>query len=202
MPDLGLEISPRITGAPPAAALEFAVVRKLTEADLPMLDLPRSTAPGALKRIGDRHHAVARNLALGMKGTEVAAITGYSIGRIDFLKSDPAFQELIEFYRTGIDRENRSNFERLSGLAADAADLLAERMEESPDDVSTGQLIEIVKVAADRSGNGPQTSSVSVNINVGLADKMKRARELARQASLPRELEGQVLDITPREAAE
>lgn len=179
---LGLEISPRIRGFS-GNPLEYAVVRELTLEDIPLLDQIKRTPQKSLKRLSNRHHAAARNIALGMKHVEVAAITGYHPNTINYLLDDPAFKELVEFYRTSIDKENRTNFERLSGIAADAADEIQERLENSPEEIPMSQLIEIVKVGADRSGNGPTSSNVQVNINVGIAERLKRAREIAQTAS-------------------
>jgi hypothetical protein len=196
--NLGLELSPRIKGFVPSQPLQYAVVRTLTPEDIPLLDLPRGpTAVKSLQRLTDRHHAAARYIAQGFKDVEVAAITGYAQNRIYLLRQDPAFKELIEFYRSSEDKERRNNFERLSGLTADAADVLQDRLETAPEDVTTGQLIEIIKVGADRSGNGPQTSNVQYNVNVGLADKLKKAREQAALASRPASqvIEGEAVEI-------
>lgn len=196
--DLGLEITPRILGRA-SNPLQPELVRALRVEDLELLALPRDTAQApALKRLSERHHAVARLLAKGMKPGEVAAIVSYTPNRIGILQNDPAFRELINFYRTDEDRELRSNFERLTGLAATAADELQDRLETEPEKISSGQLIEIVKVAADRSGNGPVTGNVNVDVRVDLASKLKAAREQARRASR----EVLTIEGTPAVAAE
>lgn len=196
--DLGLEISPRVLGRI-AAPLEVQFVRNLRVEDLDLLNLPRPKADpslGPVKRLSERHHALARLIGGGVGTSEAAAIVGYHPNRVSMLKNDPAFQELVAFYRSSADRELRSNFERLAGLTADAADLLQERLNEAPEDVSTGQLIEIVKVAADRSGNAPISTSVQVDVRVNLADKLKAAREQARRAS-----EGLVIEAEANKVA-
>jgi hypothetical protein len=183
--NLELEISPRVLGRV-AAPLEVGFVRALRVEDLELLNSPRpkmDPSLGPIKRLSERHHALARLLGTGIRPSEAAAIVGYHPNRVSILKADPAFQELIAFYRTSADRELRTNFERLSGLTADAADLLQERMQEAPEDVSTGQLIEIVKVAADRSGNAPISTTIQVDVRANLADRLKAARETARKAS-------------------
>lgn len=188
--DLGLEISPTLLGRS-AQPLTADIVRELRIEDLELLNMPRQVAQQRpLARLSERHHALARLLATGVKPGDAAAVMSYSFSRVSILQADPAFQELIRVYRSTLANEMRSNFERLSGLAADASDLLAERMENEPEKVSTGQLIEITKLGADRSGNGPQSSSVQLNINVGIADRMKKAREAARAASEPLQIEG------------
>lgn len=192
--NLGLEISPRILGQA-ALPLNYEVVRSLRVEDLELLNTPRGSSAPPLQRLTDRHHSTARLIAQGIPPGEVAAIMSFSPTRVSILQSDPAFKELVNFYRTDAQREARSNFERLSGLAADAADILQDRMENKPDDITTGQLVEIVKVGADRSGNGPQTSSVQVNVNVGLADRLKRAREIASAASEPKQIDLTAIEV-------
>lgn len=191
MNTLNLEITPRISGRVPQE-LQVEFVRALSVDDLVLLEQPRGETRPPLKRLMDRHHALARSLASGLKPSEAALVCNYSVEYVGLLKGDPTFRELVEFYRGTLEREMRSNFERLSGLAADAADILSDRMETEPEKISTGQLIEIVKTGADRSGNGPQSSSVQLNINANLADRLKSAREQARAASEPVLIEGKV----------
>lgn len=189
---LGLEISPRIMGGTPSLPLTHSFVRNLREEDIPLLDEVGARAPAqktSLKRITDRHHALARLLAQGLPVGEAAISLGYDPHRASILKADPAFQELIRFYRTSLTREQRTNFERLTGLAADAADVLSERLEETPEKVSTDALISIVKLGADRTGLGPTSTQVAVNLNANLADRMKRAREAAQSGQITIEAE-------------
>lgn len=201
--DLGnLDLTPRLRGNRPKP-LTVDFVRSLRGEDLDLLHAPRpvsSIAP--LQRISDRHRKLASMIATGSSLTVAALHCGYTTNRVSILMQDPSFLELVEFYRTDADRISRTNFERMTGLAATSTDIIQDRMETAPDDISMGQLIEIAKLGADRSGLGPQSSSVTLNINLGLAEKMKRAREAARSASAPLEIEGTVLDITPKAAAE
>lgn len=192
---LKLEITPRITGrAPMELSVEF--VRALRPEDLPLLSVEGLGAvrTNSLKRLSDRHHALARTIAAGHKLSDAAIICNYEMAYIYALQTDPTFKELVNFYRTMEDHVMRSNLERLAGVAADALDLLQERMEVKPDGVSNGQLIEIAKMGADRTCNGPQSSSVQININANLADRLKAAREKARAASVPL-IEGEALPL-------
>lgn len=166
----------------------FAEVRALERADIEMLQTERGTRAPPLKRLGDRHHALARCLASGMAETDAAIACGYVISRVSILKSDPAFKELLAFYREDTDRAYRDMHERLAGLSRDAADELHARLEEDMQadekSISIGQLLEITKMGADRTGHGPQ-SSQNVNVNVGIAAKLEQARRRVseRQAS-------------------
>lgn len=179
----------RAQNAPPSA--DF--VRPLTEADLVLLAEEKGSVPPPVKRIRDRHHALARILASGKSEGEAAAITGYDISRVSILKNDPAFRELLAFYRDNVEAEYLSLHEQLAGIATDAAILLREKIEEEPEKLSVGQLLELTKMGADRTGHGP-AQKVEHNVNVNLANRLEQARERVKNRTI---------DITPnQEAAE
>jgi hypothetical protein len=198
--NLDLEtILPRRTGRQ-AAVLTAQVLRPAEIADLDNLADTvddASAKQGLIKRLTDRHHALARAIAQGIPKGEAGAMCGYNNSRVSVLMSDPTFKELVDFYRSQQDKIFRGVAEKLSGIASDALDVLEERLEESPQEISTGQLLEIIKVGADRSGHGPQsTTTANVNIHLGLAERMEAARKQALAASQ------RVIDITPKAAAE
>lgn len=151
-------------------------VRPLEESDLCLLQEEKGSKAPAIKRISERHHSLARNLASGMAPSEAAVICGYALSRVSILQDDPAFKELLSFYRADVNASYRDLHTRLSGLALDAADELATRMEEEPENFSIGQLMEVTKMGADRTGFGPQSSSTNVNVNVDLASRLEAAR--------------------------
>lgn len=160
------------------------VVRELEGGDLALLAEEKGSETTALKRLGDRHHALARNLASGMAPGEAAIVSGYVLSRVSILQTDPAFRELIEFYRRDVTVQYRDLHQRLSGLALDAAEELSARLEDEPEKVSIGQLLEITKMGADRTGHGPQSSTTNVNVNVDLAGRLQRARERVAQRQI------------------
>lgn len=168
--------------------IQAALVRELEPADLELLAQEKGSKVPPLKRLTDRHHALARCLASGMREQDAAIACGYAPSRVSILKNDPAFKELLEFYRDSTEKIYRDMHERLSGLAADAVDELHARIEEDMQQeekkVSIGQLIEITKLGADRTGHGPQ-STHNHNVNVGLASRLENARKRlsARKAS-------------------
>lgn len=151
-----------------------AVVRELEESDMLLLAEERGTKPSAVKRLTERHHNLARNIASGMPIGDAAIFCGYTLSRVSILQGDPAFKELLTFYRDEAQRPYRDLHNRLSGIAMDAADELSTRLEEEPEKVSIGQLVELTKMGADRTGFGPQTTAL--NVNVDLAERLEAAR--------------------------
>jgi len=164
---------------------------ELSEEDLAALATERGTKPPEVKRMRDRHHALARLLAEGVSEAEASLITRYDISRISILKNDPMFQELVSHYRAMVSKEFIDMQKKLASLGMDAADILQERLEEAPDDVSTGQLMQLLTISADRTGNGP-SSKTEVNVKVGLADRLAEARQRAIAARTMR-------DVTPQD---
>lgn len=164
--------------------ISASIVRELERADLELLATEKGSKSNAIKRITDRHHALARLLARGHPPSQAAAIAGYCLSRVSVLQDDPAFRELLEFYRSEVDVAFRGVDAKLAGVASDALDLLQERLEEEPDKVSTNQLMEVVKLGADRTGFGPQSSSMNMNVNVNMADKLEAARRRVQMRKL------------------
>jgi hypothetical protein len=161
--------------------LHAEVLRELTASDIGLLATERAIKPTHVQRITDRHHALARCLASGMSVTEACLVTGYTPSRISILRGDPSFEELIEFYRQDRGAEVQDLQQKFTALAKDATTEMQERLELDPASFNVDALIDIVKLAADRSGNGPQSKTTNVNVNVNLGDRMKAARERASQ---------------------
>ncbi len=174
---MDLDTPLRLSGRAPKP-LVAEVVRELCPGDFALLATERGVEAAPLKRLGERHHALAKLLAQGTPPGEAAIVTGLSGSRVSILKADPAFQELVAFYKQKVDAEYLDMHATLAGLSLDAAQTLRDRIDEDPDAISVGQLIEVVKLGADRTGFGPK-STQDVNVHVGLAEKMQAARERA-----------------------
>lgn len=153
------------------------VVRALTRQDMKLAGTkPKVPVKvSSLKRLSERHRNLARIIASGVPVWEAASMSGYTETRISMLKSDPAFANLVRFYAENKDAIFETMYEKLSGMGSEAADLLRERMEEAPDEITTPALLDMVKVGADRTGHGPQSTNVNVNVNI--ADRLNAARK-------------------------
>ena len=139
-----------------------------------MLGEMRGIKPVSIKEVSQRHHSLARCLASGMTMAEASLATGYSPSRISILQQDELFQNLLKFYEEkGVDLFAATT-EQIAGLTTEAITTLRQRLEDDPDKVSTKDLIAAAQLAADRSGHGPQ--STNVNIDVSLSERMKNAR--------------------------
>lgn len=179
--------------------LSFAVTRDMTPVDVEVLaTMPRGQGTPPLKRLSERHHALARLIAAGTSHSDAAIIVGLHRNRVSMLMGDTSFQELVEFYRGEVTSSYLDAQAQLAGLGLDALAELRRRLEETPEEMGANLLVELVKVTSDRTGNGPSsTSKQEVSVVNDLAARMRNAREAASRA-----IDLQARDITPQGAAE
>lgn len=166
-------------------------VRELDEMDVALLQEDRGSTAPPLKRLSERHHALARCLASGMADGDAAITCGYVQSRVSILKADPAFKELLVFYQQDVTSKYLDMHGVLAGLSLDAAMELRGRLEDDMEadekKISVGQLVELTKLGADRTGFGPQSSQL--NVNVDLAGRLQAARErVALRRMAPEEM--------------
>ena len=197
--DLNLEQGGRKRPGRPALDLEVVEVGELTVEDLAALTSGGGLKAIPIKKLSERHHALARSMAAGMGQTEAAYQHAYTPTRVGMLMRDTAFIELVEHYRTIPDAMYADLHERLSGMSIDAADEITRRMEDDANrdegvdpKISLGQLRDIMVVAADRSGFGPATKSTHLHIHANLAEKLEAARKrVALMRAEPQEVENE-----------
>lgn len=191
--NLHAELGLRTVGRKPK--LVFELDHELTEEDLRRVaQAPEGdTKAPEVKKMRRRHHALAKLLAQGVKPGDAGLITGFSASRVSVLQGDPSFKDLIAIYSRDIDAKAQELHDKLFDLAVDAADELADRIENGEEELSIGQLLEIAKFGADRTGHGPSSNS-TVNVNIGIGEKMAAARERVERARQSR-----MIDITPED---
>lgn len=162
-----------------AKPLTAVQVREIDETDIVLLGEEKGSRPAPLKRLSERHHALARCLSSGMEPGAAAVTCGYAPSRVSILQADPAFQELLAFYRQDVNARYLDMHGVLAGLSVDAAMELRERLEEDigadEKKISVSQLMELTKLGADRTGYGPQSSQIVANVD--LAGRLQAARE-------------------------
>jgi hypothetical protein len=176
--NLGLEIAMAARGRKSVESVVITSHRPLTEEDAYALmeSDEKTTAPNHRKRLRTRHHEAARLMAEGKSDTEINLFTGLQPSTISVLRKDPAFKELVAHYNTVRDEKFETTHERLAALGTDAIEVIHDRLDEKPEDFDNDQLIGIIKTTTDRTGYGP-SSKQQVNVNIGIADKLQRARE-------------------------
>lgn len=149
-----------------------------------MLDESVSSPGATIRQMSRRHHALARELASGTPPGQAGVIHGYCASRVSILRADPSFRELERFYESQVNVAFAGTAERLAEITDDALDLIRNRMEEDPDDISIKDAIEIAKLGADRSGHGPQSNQTH-DIRIGLGGKLAAALERKQTMTPP-----------------
>lgn len=179
--DLGINIDNLF--AQPVPATQVQVLAPMRDSDLELLG--RGYDGQGLERITERHHALAKALASGMKQREAATLTGYAESRISILKRSPAFLDLIEMYRSAADAEFAKLNEQYAGLTKDAMLELRTRLESDPEAFSNKMLLEMLTQIGDRAGFAPVKRVESMNVNMSLSEKLALARSRLRDVTPP-----------------
>lgn len=164
------------------------LVRELILADMAELQQTPAMPTTTLKRLRDSHHRAALLLSQGLSNVDVARRTGYSPSRINTLQQDPAFQELLAYYRAQVQAHEISIVERLASLSEDTLQELHMRLDEEPESFSNKELLAIVTAALDRTGHGPTHRVESRSVSITGADLLL-LKEQARQI-----MRGEIID--------
>jgi hypothetical protein len=136
-----------------------------------------------LRRLTDMHHCIARLVAQGEAGYAIAMATGYSQSRISILKADPAFQELVEHYRSKVEEVGH---EAAVDINRKMVAVLSDSLEVMHDYVLGGDpdirnVNDIGKFVADRAGFGPASKSTNTNFTFDLAGALAAGRQRAEE---------------------
>lgn len=138
----------------------------------------RPQGAGIVKRLSQRHHRLAQCLAEGMPPGEAGVVCGYVGSRVSVLQTDPAFQALIEFYAARRQEQFVGAAKKLADVAELAIDVLHDRLEETPDEIGTTTLVEIVKTSADRTGMGPTSKHEHIHAHL-TGDQLAQLKQRA-----------------------
>lgn len=164
------ELPPR-RGGRVARRVRWQVVRVLrVPGDLPLLFERQPRPRKTLKQIRHSHHQLARLLAEGVAQEEAGLITGYSPSYISVMKTDEAFQGLIQYYVTQREIKFVDVVDRMRSLGLSTLDELQARLESEPEEWTRRELMEmaelmLVKPAAARTPM-VQNSLAPVSVNV------------------------------------
>lgn len=153
--------------------------------------------PTPLQRVTTRHKKAARLLAKGETVSQVSLATGLTVSRISILKQDPAFQEQVSVYQTEAEERVRAYddvvVEGLQNLTIDAIEELERRIAEEGEDLSSGELLSIIRQGADRTGHAPKrVEERSLTVNFG--DRLQEARKRALAAASSQIIDAEVIE--------
>lgn len=195
--DLLSELS--LDDTPPPVTKEPLYIRDLTADDIKSLSTRAAygSQPGNLiQKLRAPHHTLARLVAEGKSHPECSAITGYGVEYVSMLERDPAFRELVAYYKEQVSAAYINVHERLAVLGTTAMEILQERLTDDAQvaKLSVGALREIMNDALDRSvapskvnqgGFGPggqQDLPRAININFVSAAPLPHTGQVLPQA--------------------
>jgi DNA-binding CsgD family transcriptional regulator len=163
-----------------------ASVRDLTPADLENLRLPSHRI--AIKSIRERHHQLARLIAAGLTGREIASRLGMTENRISVLRSDPSIRELIATYRSEVHTSWREHIDAVQEFATSnlltAERMIADRLEDADITGEPLPMRDLLALTADRMDRfGYGKHATNTNINVDFAKRLEDAIARSRKAA-------------------
>lgn len=153
-------------------ALHKFTVRQIDRDEVGRLLEPRAKPDNVIAQLRDSHHKVARLLAAGLRPTEVAERSGYSLQSICRFQKVPAFQELLVHYRSVIDEafavaaDEYATLSTANMIAAERhiADTIAE-LDEKGELLPVKTALAISADKADRFGYGKKQTNLNVNVD-------------------------------------
>lgn len=167
------------TGRLPAPTFDAHYVRDLTEQDTLLLEAAAlGVKTPALKRLRDHHHKVAELQAQGHKHVDISRATGMCQSRISILQHDPAFKELVAFYKSEYLKSAVRDFDRIQMVSRSAVAELQERLDETPEQFEIRDLVKVAEFGADRTGHGP-TTNINSRSMVLTGDDLAKLKEEA-----------------------
>jgi len=141
--------------------------------------------PGVLvyQRLRATHHLLARAIAEGRGDVAAAALSGYDLAQVRGFKSDPGFKELIAYYSAQCDAIAERYSDRIAALGLAALDELQHRIETTPEEIPTKDLLRIGESLLDRTiapskggaGTKPAGSQLAIAVNVQFAQGSREA---------------------------
>ena len=108
-----------------------------------------------LTKVRSVHHQMAMYIVQGYSNVEISAMLGVTAQRIALLKSDPAFQEVLEYYQEQNRDAGASIIERLQTISLLGLEEIQDRLLDEPELLSVPQITRLVEMALDRSGHAP-----------------------------------------------
>lgn len=134
-----------------------------------------------IQNLTPKHHAIARLIADGLRDTDVAAMTGYTVVRVYQLKNDPMFKDLVDFYLSEVSAKFKDTIEMRRRVGVLAMDRLTEKLldDEIGPTLSAKSLTEIAEFALGKAGDNGNSNGnsvagpVQVNITFGKGQEAK-----------------------------
>ena len=181
MPTLS-DIIPARGAVLPPLTLEYE--RDLTMNDIARLNLAMPQGPPPIKTVRAIHHRQAMLIAQGKTVAEVARLVGSTETRIHQLEHDPAFSELVHYYKDQCTEIEFDAYRRVQNILVDILELSSTEIVDRLEDpskraaVPMGELRKLSEFAADRSIAPPKATAsnaippMKVELNFGFGTQV------------------------------
>ena len=131
--------------------LHYTLLRVLGPEDCPRLVHRQVGAevggPPLLAKLRHAHHLLAQTLAAGHTTEMASLITGFTTVRVNQLRTDPTFAELMAHYQSVEEVRGVELSARAEALGISSLDELQERMEQAPESFSKKDLMGLAELA-------------------------------------------------------
>lgn len=114
------------------------------------------------------HHHLAQLIAQGVDIVAASLVTGKSTSTIKLLIDDPAFKELLAYYKAQQEVVEGDLVKRTQTIGLLASEILQERMEESPEKFTNSELRQLLEMATTPGRGGgsvPGKGDVNIQLN-------------------------------------
>jgi hypothetical protein len=159
----------------------------------------------ALNQYRERHHAVARLIAIGATQDHIRRVTGISFRRVTILMADPSFQELVTLYREDVEKAWNRNVDQYLDLGIgnmiQTEAMIADQLEEADEAGEKLPLLTLNRLSQDRADRFGYPKTSQVEHKHDFAALLDRAIERSGKAREVKVIEATVVEASesPRE---
>jgi hypothetical protein len=159
----------------------------------------------ALDQYRERHHAVARLIAIGATHDHIRRQTGITFRRISVLLNDPSFKELVALYRGDVEKAWNRNVDQYLDLGIgnmiQTEAMIADQLEEADEKGEKLPLLTLNRLSQDRADRFGYPKTSQVEHKHDFAALLDRAIERSGKAKEVKVIEAVAVEVSEGVAA-
>lgn len=159
----------------------------------------------ALDQYRERHHAVARLVAIGATQDHIRRQTGISYRRMTILMADPSFKELVAGYRTRVDEAWNRNVDTFLDLGMGnmilTESMITDQLEEADEKGESIPLLTLNRLSQDRADRFGYPKTSQVEHKHDFAALLDRAIERSGKAREVKVIESVAVEVSEAKGA-